>query len=402
MRAFCRSGLEIGCWLAISAASGCGGKSPEPAVAAAGAASAGAQGQAASGVGAAAVGGGGGAPLRAGSGAAGVVGAGASAAGAGAPAPGSGGTGVGAGTGAPAAGSGGSSGAGGGGASAAGGGPAAPPLLRDGKYLLEVGAISLEVDPQQGARITRFALAGQNLLTGPEVDSGNWGSTFWPSPQQRWNWPPVPELDNLPYSASLTADSLELSSQPGVRAKVSVKKRFRVNAAAQAIDIEYTLRNDDSVAVSWAPWEISRVAPQGLSFFPSGEKSVNSELPALNMTGYTWYQHDPTKLSSMGQKLSADGSKGWLAHVAGDVLFVKKFMDVPLAQQAPAPEAEIEIYAAPSYVELEPQGPYSELAPGAEVRWQVRWYALKLPAAVTASAGNPALTSLVEDLVAKP
>jgi hypothetical protein len=264
--------------------------------------------------------------------------------------------------------------------------------------VLTVGDVSLEVDPQQGARVTRFAFAGQNLLTGPEVDSGNWGSTFWPSPQTRWNWPPVPELDSQPYTAMLAPDAVLLSSQAGMRAKVSVQKRFSASPSDGAIEIEYTLRNDDQTAVGWAPWEITRVAPNGLSFFPSGQFSVTSELPVMNAASCTWYRHDPNAVPMSGQKFSADGSEGWLAHVAGDVLFVKRFADVLPDQQAPAPEAEIAIYAAKGYVELEPQGPYTELAPGASLRWKVRWYARKLPAGTTAAVGDSALIELARNI----
>ena len=66
------------------------------------------------------------------------------------------------------------------------------------------------------------------------------------------------------------------------------------------------------------------------------------------------------------QKLFADGREGWLAHVDGDALLVKTFAVVPRAAQAPG-EAQIEIYATPAhtYVEVEVQGAYETIAPGA-------------------------------------
>ena len=278
-------------------------------------------------------------------------------------------------------------------AAGSGGAPApVVPVLRDSKYLIELADTSLEVDPQLGGRVVRFARAGQNLLTGSDVDPLNWGSTFWPSPQARWNWPPVPELDSQPYTATLAGDVLTLVSAPGMRAKVRVTKRFRALPEARAIEIEYQLENTDTAAASWAPWEISRVAPGGLTFFPTGTApAALTQLPVVNQAGATWYLHEPARVPMAGQKFAGDGSGGWLAHVAGRTLFLKQFSDVPAAQQAPSPEAEIEIYAAPGYVEIEPQGPYTQLMPGGRVEWRVRWSVRQLPDALKVEVGNAAL-----------
>ena len=277
--------------------------------------------------------------------------------------------------------------------------PFLQPVERAGKYVLEGGAFSLELDPAHGARITRLALAGQNLLTGPEVDALNYGSTFWPSPQQRWNWPPVPELDSDAYTVQVEGDSLVCTSKAGMRAKVSVVKRVRASAAAD-VELVYSLKNEDSVPASWAPWEVTRVAAGGLSFFPSGERVVNAQLPVVSQASATWYKHDAAKVGA-GLKLTADAADGFLAHVAGRTLFVKQFMDVPAAQQAPAPEAEIAIYAATGYVELEPQGAYTTLMPGESLNWRVRWRLAEVPQDVAIEVGSSKLLELARQL-AKP
>jgi Domain of unknown function (DUF4380) len=275
------------------------------------------------------------------------------------------------------------------------------PVERDGRYVLEFEDVSFEVDPKLGARVTRYAIAGQNLLTGPEVDATNWGSTFWPSPQARWNWPPVPELDTEAYEGGIRGDAIELTSRTAERVKVQVTKRFRASAAERAIVLEYTLSNRDTTEVSWAGWEISRVAPNGITFFPTGDKAVNTQLAVTNMDAISWYRHDPSAVPMGGLKFSGDGRGGWLAHVAGDALWVKTFDDVPVEQQAPAPEAEIEIYAAAGYVEIEPQGPYTALAPGESLTWSVRWRAQRVPPDVMLEPGNAALVELAESLASE-
>jgi len=277
--------------------------------------------------------------------------------------------------------------------------PALVPVERAGKYVLERGALSF--DPAHGARVTRLAWRGQNLLTGPDIDMLNYGSTFWPSPQARWSWPPVPELDSAAYTARVEGDALSCSSQPGTRARVSVHKRVRAGSAADGVELEYTLTNDDSVPASWAPWEITRVAAGGLSFFPTGERVQGAQLPVTNQGGVTWYRHDPAALAGGGQKFSADGAEGFIAHVAGRTLFVKQFMDVPPAQQAPAPEAEIAIYAAAGYVELEPQGAYTALMPGQSVTWRVRWRLSDVPDEVPIAVGSGALVQLARSLLTR-
>lgn len=56
-------------------------------------------------------------------------------------------------------------------------------------------------------------------------------------------------------------------------------------------------------------------------------------------------------------------------------MMVKKFDDLAPGQPAPE-EAEIQVYInmGSNYVELESQGAYSEIQPGASLEWTVRWY----------------------------
>jgi hypothetical protein len=306
----------------------------------------------------------------------------------------------------PAAGSGGAAGTAAAGSGAAGtgtdaaGSPAVEPMLqsRGDLHNFTFGRRSFVVDAAHGARITRFGLDESNLLTGPEIDMVNYGSTFWPSPQERWGWPPVPELDSEAYEFT---EGSTFESRAGMRAKVSVSKRIHPSISEDTVDISYGLTNEDSSASSWAAWEITRVAAGGLSFFPTGERKVGTQLSVVDQGGITWFQHDPMQISGEGQKFTGDGAEGWLAHVAGRTLMVKKFTDVPVAAQAPAPEAEIALYAARGYVEIEPQGPYTALMPGESLSWTVRWIVAELPAQLAAELGSQELVDFVRMLVAR-
>ena len=91
-----------------------------------------------------------------------------------------------------------------------------------------------------------------------------------------------------------------------------------------------------------------------------------------------------------GSKLIADGADGWLAYAVGDVLFIKKFTDVPPTAFAPG-EGNIEIYPGSDYLELEVQGAYTQLAGGDSIPWTVQWRAVAIPGTVVVIAGSATL-----------
>jgi len=110
-----------------------------------------------------------------------------------------------------------------------------------------------------------------------------------------------------------------------------------------------------------------------LTFFPMGDggprKGPQDLLNTTIVDGVAWFAYDAAAITA-DQKLFADGREGWIAHVDGDLLLVKSFADTLPAQAAPG-EAEIEIYAnaGHTYVEVENQGAYVSLAPGAATTW---------------------------------
>ncbi|MEI9940806.1 MAG: hypothetical protein WDO69_26620 [Pseudomonadota bacterium] len=273
------------------------------------------------------------------------------------------------------------------------------------KYSLSLGSTYLELDSANGARITALRVGGStgpnlladSLATG-QVD--NWGSTFWPSPQN-WPWPPTDEgsinaINTLPYTAAGDAQTLTLTSQLNTAAPtVSVIKKFSADLAKQAIVIDYTMTNGGTTTpVTVAPWEITRVAAGGITFYAdAGDPSA--VIPPTTLTdGVRWYQHNASAADQPAKFLS-DG-KGWIAHAAGDLLLIKSFPDIA-PSQSPTGEAEIEIYSDPKYVEVENQGAVQTLAPGEALHWTVRWYARKLPA--PAVVGSADLVAYVQNQI---
>jgi hypothetical protein len=250
--------------------------------------------------------------------------------------------------------------------------------------------------------VTTFSLDGENILADSRVGP-MYGSTFWTSPQSDWEWPPPPAIGENPYSVSVEEDTnaIVLTSEKDPQLGVRVVKRFRADVANRSIELNYDIANVGTEARSFAPWEISRVLPGGITFYPKGDGEVGcgpkAPLPTLESDGITWFHHTPANVKGE-HKLFADGQRGWLAHAAGRLLFVKAFDDTPLGNAAPG-EAEIEIYATPEYVEVEAQGAYTEIGPGMTLSWQVRWFLTRLPDSIEVKAPNPELAAFVDRLL---
>jgi hypothetical protein len=278
------------------------------------------------------------------------------------------------------------------------------PVAKGSLFSFQFGDTQFAIDASLGGRIVTFALPGGNILTGPAVDPGNFGSTFWSSPQSDWGWPPPPEIDSAPYAAQVKGSVLALAGTPAAAMGLAVEKTFSADAQSGVVTVGYTMRNCGAQTRRAAPWEITRVGAGGLTFFPMGEgeprKGPQDLLKPILRDGLAWFAYDAAAIPA-DQKLFADGREGWIAHVDGDLLLVKSFADISPSQAAPG-EAEIEIYAnaAHTYVEVENQGAYVELAPGAAATWSVRWILRKLDLASTpARPGSAVLVNLVRSLV---
>jgi hypothetical protein len=273
------------------------------------------------------------------------------------------------------------------------------PTVRDGLYALALDDVVLEADPRAGARITALRAFGRNLLTGPEVDPGNYGSTFWTSPQSDWGWPPVIEIDSAPYAAAIDGKTIVMRGGVSAALGVAVEKRLSADRRAGAFALEYRVLNRGPGATRLAPWEVTRVFPRGLTFYPTGTGTFPpSNLTVREAGGVTWFDYDASTLTDH-DKLFADGREGWIAHLDGDVLFVKTFEPVSRGVQAPG-EAQIEIYASPSqtYIEVEQQGAYASIASGEALVWRVEWRVRRLPAGVARTAGSEALVAFARAL----
>jgi hypothetical protein len=280
--------------------------------------------------------------------------------------------------------------------------PAKPEDRGNGIFSFTVHNLKFEVDAKSGGRISSFQLNDKDFLSGRQVNADNWGSTFWPSPQSAWGWPPSEEIDKQMYSGGIVENAIVLTSKKDSKLGYVIKKEFFGNPQDTSVTIRYTIINETDSTQSVSPWEITRVPPGGLTFFPKGKGEMKGKLAPLmkESEGMIWFPYQDSLIPSGHEKLMADGSEGWMAQVSNEIIFIKKWTDVPLEKNAPG-EGEVEIYANPdkSYIEIEPQGPYTSLAPKATLVWEVKWYLRPLPKRIKAEVGNRALVDFARGVI---
>jgi hypothetical protein len=268
-------------------------------------------------------------------------------------------------------------------------------------YRLSFAGYALEVDPTDGGRIVALTLDGRSVVLTRDEFPLAYGSSFWPSPQSDWNWPPPVEMDAAAWDAQVRGNTLMLTSGTNPDLGLSATQRITADPAREAFAIEFTLTNRGTSPRGVAPWQNTRVRPRGLTFFPANTGSIGeSKLMLEPKNGVVWFQHDPASIPD-SQKAFVDGEEGWLAQLDGDLLFLKVFPPVPADRAAPG-EAEIEIYVdgKAHFVEMEQQGPYDVLAPGESSHWQVQWLVRRVPHTVVAEPESASLLAWVRELAA--
>lgn len=240
---------------------------------------------------------------------------------------------------------------------------------------LKSGPVTLIVDPKYGARIISFQLDGNEMLTPRNINEGAFGSTFWLSPQSLWSWPPIAEIDTLPYQKENGA----YKSQINNKFQFQIRKEFRANIDS-SISIFYTVVNKSDTIQNIAPWEITRVPSGGVTFFETELNQTYTglkpfgELNLVAENGFTKYTYDSLAVDD-NKKSFAFAKTGWMAQLNKNLVFIKTFPNVSKSKSAPN-ESEIEIYANPNkkYIEIENQGEYRTLLPQDSMRYEVKWY----------------------------
>lgn len=243
-------------------------------------------------------------------------------------------------------------------------------------YTIRVDNVTMEIDANNGARITSLKYDSTEVLS--QISFPNmYGSTFWTSPQKEWNWPPVHEHDMAPYEVSEENGAITMTSPLSEKIPLRIGKRFEPISAEKAISVTYTLTNESAQDRKVAPWEITRVMARGTVRFDADVEAITPSglMNFVKKDGLATYEID--HVQGQNRKINADG-KGWLEFRSNGLVLKKVFPDLSPSEPAPG-EAEIQVYVnqGDSYVELESQGAYTNLAPGQKLSWTVKWYLTK-------------------------
>ena len=270
--------------------------------------------------------------------------------------------------------------------------------LDEEKYVVTCDDVTLTVDAAHGGKILSYRLGDREVIAqkaepepAPEgapfrrrwTNPNSYGSTFWTSPQAEWNWPPVPEYDSLPYGALVTKGPFMLDGRialPALRLigqtskyGYQVTKFITMDPTDGAIVITYSIHNNSGEKRKVAPWEITRVPNGGfLEFEAKPEDVTPADLMKVSFAkNLATLEVD---VANENRKINVDG-KGWLRFRDNGLVLTKRFPDIAPQEAAPG-EAEIQVYidARKTFVEIEAQGPYTELEPGERLEWTVRWH----------------------------
>jgi hypothetical protein len=246
---------------------------------------------------------------------------------------------------------------------------------------LKNGPINFTIDTQHGGRIVNFSYNNKEILT-KEIEGFDFhGSTFWPSPQSDWGWPPYQTLDSDPYEIiDKSDDQLYIQSKIEPKSKIQVKKYFAKSMIDSSIIIRYTMINHSTTeATKVAPWEVTRVANKGLLTFNSNERIdtaiYGSYHPSYCYDGIlTTLDLNIARPKKDNFKIYGNGN-GRINHLHDSLYFIKQYPDISINEFAPK-ETEIEVFVNDSfgYMEIEQQGPYTSVAPHDSLVWEVKWY----------------------------
>ncbi|MEI9938655.1 MAG: hypothetical protein WDO69_15665 [Pseudomonadota bacterium] len=288
------------------------------------------------------------------------------------------------------------------GAGGAAEGPVTPTLSGTNTYRFTFGDTILEVDTQTGARVSKLSLSGADMIVTKASDPTTWGSVFWTSPRLgTWmpEWPPPVNIDNGPYTPTISGTHLLTTGTADTALGVAMAKDYAADAASGWITINYTINANK--AQKAAPWEVSRVPRGGITFFPYDSSVTPGPLTVTKSAGIVWFD-DSSKTAKDpgdGSKLVADGMGGWEAYALGGNLFLKRFADQPASAQVPN-EGEICVYPGATWIEFEVQGPYTQIPAGGSLPWKMQWRLVKIPAAVTVAVGSATLLAFAQQQVA--
>ena len=264
-------------------------------------------------------------------------------------------------------------------------------------YRMENGIIDMVVVPQVG-HIMRFGyIGGPNMLwenpdllgktltslglSGNRKDWVNFGGDkLWPAPQERWNWPPDPELDPGEHTVTITDKlGVYMFGEPSKKSGVLFRRLITMSPDSAEVTIVNTMFNSSNENQKWSVWEIAQtdnpdtaIAPKSLTGEPYNIMTTEKINPrtVVVVSGQVIVKRD-TKLSG---KIGTTNPLGWLKCTKAGTTFEMKLEN----QKGTYPDKDCrqQIYWNPDplkYVELELLGPIKSFGSSAAISTTVHW-----------------------------
>lgn len=275
--------------------------------------------------------------------------------------------------------------------------------LENGLYSMHSNDVRLLIDPKLGARVVSVQINEKEILLQHRAQLLNWGSTFWPSPQKQWNWPPPYAIHFGGYNSEIQEEQLVMVSDTDPDLGLSARKEFSFHENGKYLRIMYELKNETDSVVHVGPWEITCVPAVGSKvFFKLGPvpENASSTLDFQDIGGIGWFDFDKDEIAG-NLKMFSNTPQGWLGHINGDrVLFIKTFEVIPACDLPPG-QGNVEVYTSQrfEYIELENHGKYQRLAPAASLHYEVKWFISILPDHIPADHMSEALINHVQSFI---
>lgn len=257
--------------------------------------------------------------------------------------------------------------------------------------------VELIVTTDVGPRIARVGfIGGDNLMAEFPKQQGLTGGDQWRlyGGHRLWHAPEaIPRTyfpDNDPVDFKWDADRNELTLTPQPETTCGMQKQIAISLEPDrnVARVAHRITNIGLWSVSFSPWALSVMAPNGRVIVPQEDFIPHSEhlLPArplvlwhyLDMSDprYTWgrkyVQLRQDTAAKTNTKFGVRNTKGWAAYTLNDTLFVKRFGFDPAAEY-PDFGCNAEFYTDHTFIEVESLGPFRAVEPGETVEHVEIW-----------------------------
>jgi hypothetical protein len=285
------------------------------------------------------------------------------------------------------------------------------------------GLITVATVPAIGARVMQYDLGDHPSIY---VNSDELGNTYtpvknapwhnyggfknWPSPQDKWGWPPPPVLDFGAYTAQVdleTPDSVAVSvsspKEQWLTPNLRFERRTTIFKGTSRVRMEQTLVNEGTVPVEWGVWDITQsiVHHEGRTdyenfwvYFPFSENSVfGANHVKWSAKSGAWKGEVAPGVYGVqflpeGKKIFCDSPEGWVVYADREDGFIyARTFEIEKGAAYPDGGACVEAWISsdPLYLEVEVLGPVVQIpANGGRTSFTEDWWAAKVRTPVLA------------------